>query len=107
GERAKFLIELDLADADVLNPWPHALAARYPTVTLDRLARVCQRSDAPVAIITPIEKEDGLPPGMKASIWTAPVARFRDIVEGESVAFQRLKPYAVFDCADYATKSSS
>src|SRR5215510_1111644 len=29
GERAKFLIELDLAGADVLEPWSH-VAARYP-----------------------------------------------------------------------------
>jgi hypothetical protein len=107
GERAKFLRELDLADADVLEPWSQAVAVRYPTLTADRLARVCQRPDAPIAIIAPIEEGNGQLPGLKASIWTAPVAKFHDVIEGESVAFQRLKAFAVFDCADYATNSPS
>ena len=105
AERAKFLIDLDLAGADVLKPWSHGIAARYPTLTADRLARVCQRSDAPIAIIAPIETEVGPPAGMKASIWTAPVAKVRDIIEGESVAFQQLKTYAVFDCSNYAMQN--
>jgi hypothetical protein len=107
AERAKFLIDLDLAGEDVLKPWAHATAARYPTLTPDRLARVCQRSDAPIAIIAPTETEVGPLPGMKASIWTAPVSKVRDIIEGESVTFQQLKTYAVFDCSDYAMKTQS
>jgi hypothetical protein len=107
AERAKFLIDLDLVGAEVLEPWLRATASSYPILTADRLARVCQRFDAPVAIIAPMANESSLPQGMPATLWRAPVARFKDILQGDKVSFQRLETFAVFDCASFAVPTPS
>jgi hypothetical protein len=96
GERRKFLVNLDWVDADLSGMWVHGDSGRYPVLTADRVARVCTRTDAPIAIIAPIATEQGLP-----RIWTAPATNYRDIPIGGTVAFQRMQNFAVFDCTRY------
>ena len=59
-ERARFLLENGLLASNAFEPWKLARSIIL-NVTREALDRVCARSDAPAAVIFPLEKGTQLP----------------------------------------------
>jgi hypothetical protein len=98
-DRAQALLENGLIQANVFAPWQSTDASAIPNVTREALNRICARSDAPVAIVFPLEKGKPLPADVTGAIWTLPHARFVPDINEKNI-WHEVDRYAAVGCAD-------
>lgn len=97
--RAEALLDNGLIQANVFAPWQSTDTSVSPNVTGAALARICGRNDGPVAIIFPLEKNQPLPAGVTAAIWTLPHPRFLIDINEKNI-WHEVDRYAAVACAD-------
>jgi hypothetical protein len=100
-ERLMALIELDLADKNILTPWSIPMRQDAIPLKRDAVDRLCARHDAPSAIVAPLE--DGMTPAadLKFKTWRPPAPEFRLTQQDAAVTWHRVSSYMIVSCADH------
>ncbi len=91
--RMRFLIDHGIFAPEVLSNQA-APAAR--NLSKDAIAAVCQRDDAPSAIVAPMRASESTPEGARRAEAPAPSFQFQ---AGNSMRFETIASYAVWTCA--------
>lgn len=93
SERVRFLIDRGIVAPEVLSN--QALPAAR-NLSRDAIAAVCQREDAPSAIVAPMRASESSPEGARRVVAPAPSFQFQ---AGDSMRFDTIASYAVWTCA--------
>jgi hypothetical protein len=93
SERVRFLIDLGIFAPEVLR---NQAAPTARKLSKDAIAAVCQREDAPSAIVAPMRASESLPEGARRVEAPAPSFQFQ---AGDSMRFDTIASYAVWACA--------
>jgi hypothetical protein len=96
-ERAQFLLDNRLIPSNAFEPWKLVDESVILNVTRPALDRVCARSDAPAAVIFPLEKGTPLPSNISAAVWALPHTRHVMDFNGKFV-WHQIDRYAAFSC---------
>jgi hypothetical protein len=97
-ERAQFLLDNGLIPSNAFEPWKVVEESVILNVTRQALDRVCARSDAPAAVIFPLEKGTQLPSNVSAAIWTLPHTR-HSMDFNDKFIWHQIDRYAAFSCS--------
>jgi hypothetical protein len=100
-ERLKALLNLDLADKNILTPWWIPMRQDPIRLTHGAVDALCARPDAPSAIVAPLEDDTAPPSDLKFKTWKAPVPEFRLTQQDAIVTWHRLTSYMIVSCADH------
>ena len=96
-ERAQFLLDNRLIPSNAFEPWKLVDESVILNVTRQALDRVCARSDAPAAVIFPLEKGTPLPSNISAAVWALP--HTRHVMDfNDKFVWHQIDRYAAFSC---------
>ncbi|MBV8849238.1 MAG: hypothetical protein JOZ16_06595 [Methylobacteriaceae bacterium] len=97
-ERAQILLDYGFAPRNIFEPRMLIDVSAVLNVTAEALASFCARDDAPVAVIFPVERNESVPEGVHASIWTPPHPRFVTD-NNEKMVWHEIDRYAGVSCS--------